>query len=133
MPCAQFTRHSSLIVWGIPWFNTVEMSCAQFTCCSSPITWEVLGPMLLDCLVCNLCIVRPLLFLGNSCSHFILERLCFLCVPFFCHFSLGPSTPFPSECLLCVSLALFFVGMTLSFACSVGTPSKYFFCWHNLS
>src|SRR5712671_4243888 len=100
--------------------------------CSSPITWGVLGPMLLDCLVHNSQVVRLLLFLGNFYSHFILGRLCFLCAPFFCHFSLGPSASFPSKCLLCVSLALFFVGTTLSFAHSVGAPSKYFFCRHDL-
>ena len=75
----------------------------------------------------------PYCFLGNSCSHFILERLCFLCMPFFCHFSLGPSAPFPSHCLLCVSLALSSLVLLCHLPSSVGAPSKYFFCWHNLS
>jgi len=65
---------------------------------------------LVQCYWIALCTIRALFILyffgGNSCSHFILERLCFLCTPFFCHFSLRPSAPFPSECLLCVSLAL---------------------------
>jgi len=60
--------------------------------------WNVL------CAVCALFI--PYCFLGGFCFHFILGRLCFLCTPFFCYFSLGPSAPFPSKCLLCVSLAL---------------------------
>jgi len=59
-------------------------------------------------------------FLGNSYSHFILGRLCFLYTPSFCHFSLGPSAPFPSECLLCVSLALSSLALLCHLPSSVG-------------
>ena len=96
-----------------------------------------LGNFLVQCYWIALCAICalfiPYWFLGNSCSHFILERLCFLYIPFFCHFSLKPSTPFPSHCLLCVSLALSSLVLLCHLPSSVGAPSKYFFCWHNLS
>src|SRR5712675_2098781 len=84
MPCVQFTRRSSPITWGIPWSNTVGKSC---TCCFPSITWGVLGPISLECLMCGLHTVHPLLlgeFLGPMlldclvCNSYIVHPLLFL-------------------------------------------------------
>ena len=62
-----------------------------------PICWIVL------CTTCTL--VRPLLFLGNSCSLFIFrETLFLLCMPSLLPL-LGPFSPLYLECLLCASSA----------------------------
>src|SRR5712675_1011513 len=136
MPLESLVYNSHAVCPSIPWEVFIPMSLECLVRGSHAVhpllLGEFLGSILLDCLVYDLCAVHPLLFLGNFCSHFILVRLCILCMPFFCHFSLEPSASFPSECLLCVSLALFFIGATLSFAHSVGAPSKYFFCRHDL-
>jgi len=86
---------------------------------------------LVQCYWIALCTIHALFisycFWGNSCFHFILERLCFLCTPFFCHFSLGPSAPFPSECLLCVSLALSLLALLCRLPVQLGhLPSTSF-------
>jgi len=85
---------------GSAWSNVLCVVCTLFI----PYC---LGNFLVQCYWIALCALFILYhFLENSYSHFILERLCFLCMPFFCHFLLGPSALFPSKCLLCVSLAL---------------------------
>src|SRR5712675_190197 len=86
--------------------NSLVQYCCIVLCvvCALFIPY-CLGNFLVQCYWIALCALFILYcFLENSYFHFILERLCFLSMPFFCHFSLGPSALFPSECLLCVSL-----------------------------
>jgi len=71
-----FGHRSSPIAWGIPWSNTVGKSCAH---CSPPITWRVLGPISLECLICSLRTVHPLLlgeFLGPMLLDCLVHNLC---------------------------------------------------------